>query len=244
MKRIAFWMAIPLVFVCLAGCARKQAAAPEAAPTAYGTALVLSSGDKQVTAVGSLLTDPVIVQVNDASGNGVTGAPVWFDAENGTAFEPAYAVTDSSGQVTTIANLGGMSGNYKLKAHTRDSSGKRIELAIDEIALGYEAQLGRTLNEQYCVRCHSPESTAARVSNYDNLTTKPHPFTEGETLNKMSDDDLVAIISHGGPGLNKSSEMPPFGYTLNKKDVQALVTYIRAVSDPPYHRSGVLYAKQ
>jgi mono/diheme cytochrome c family protein len=243
MNRAAYLSAIPLV-LCLAGCAKKQASTAQPAPAAYGTAIVVSSGDKQVAPTGALLNDPVVVQVNDASGNGVTGAPVWFEPENGTAFEPAYALTDSSGQVTTNVNLGGMSGNYKLNAHTQDAAGKRIDLAIDEVALGYEAQLGRTLNEQYCVRCHNPESTAVRVSNYDNLTTKPHPFTEGETLNKMSSDDLIAIISHGGPGLNKSSEMPPFGYTLNKKEVQALVAYIRAVADPPYQHSGVLYAKQ
>ncbi len=38
-----------------------------------------------------------------------------------------------------------------------------------------------------------------RVSNFDNLEIKPHPFTEGDTLNKFTDADLSAIINHGGP---------------------------------------------
>lgn len=62
---------------------------------------------------------------------------------------------------------------------------------------------------------------------------KPHPFGEGETLNKMSDADLTAIISHGGAALNKSVLMPPWGYTLSKSDIAALISYIRAVADPP-----------
>lgn len=49
------------------------------------------------------------------------------------------------------------------------------------------------------VRCHNPESTAERVSNFDNLEVKPRLFTEGDTLNKMSGPDLTAIIDHGGP---------------------------------------------
>ena len=78
----------------------------------------------------------------------------------------------------------------------------------------------------------------------DNLSVKPHAFTEGDTLNKMSDADLVAIISHGGPALNKSAEMPPWGYTLSKSDIAALVSYIRAVADPPYEAGGLVYAQK
>jgi mono/diheme cytochrome c family protein len=55
---------------------------------------------------------------------------------------------------------------------------------------------------------------------------------------------LVAIISRGGNALNKSASMPPFGYTLSKSDIQALVSYIRAVADPPYHAPGAAYANK
>ena len=243
MKRLTFLIAT-IGLSLLPGCARKANTPNQPAPTAFGTAIVLSSGDKQIAATGALLSDPVVVQVNDAQGNGVTGAPVWFESVNGSSYDPAYALTDSSGQVTTNVNLGAVNRHYQLKAYTKDAAGKQIPLLIDEIALSYEEQLGRTLNNQYCVRCHDSESTAERVSNFDNLTSKPHPFTEGEVLNKMSNDDLVAIISHGGAGLNKSPEMPSWDATLSKKEIQALVAYIRAVADPPYQRPGVVYAKQ
>ncbi len=232
-----------LALVLLPGCTHKASTPAGPAPTAYGTAIVLSSGEKQVASVGAILEQPVVVQVNDAQGNGVTGAPVWFAGANGVTFDPAYAVTDSSGQATTGVALGWMAGRYQLTAYTKDSSGKRVDLKIEEIALGYQQTLGRQLNDQYCGRCHNPESTPERVSNFDNLTTKPHPFTDGDTLNKMTDQDLAGIIGHGGPALTKSAEMPPWGYTLTKSDIQALIAYIRAVSDPPYRPTGLVYAK-
>jgi mono/diheme cytochrome c family protein len=183
------------------------------------------------------------VQVNDAQGTAVAGALVEFSAVPGVAFDPSNGLTDSSGQVTTNVSLGGMAGRYQLIASTTDKSHKKVELKIEEIALGYQQTLGRHLNDQYCERCHNPESTVERVSNYDNLEIKPHPFSEGETLNKISDADLTAIISHGGPALNKSALMPAWGNTLSKADVQALISYIRAVSDPPSRSAGPVFAK-
>lgn len=69
-------------------------------------------------------------------------------------------------------------------------------------------------------------------------------ISAGATLNKLSDADLAALITHGGPALGRSPEMPPYGDTLTKSDIQALVAYIRAVADPPYHTSGVVYAQK
>lgn len=227
----------------LVGCSQKPKAPATVVPTAHGTAIVLSGGDKQTGAVGSILDQPLVVQVNDAQNNGVAGAPVWFSGANGVSFVPPYAITDSSGQVSTAVTLGGTAARYRLTAYTTAASNKRIEIKCDEIALGYQGTLGRVLNDRYCARCHDNESTPERVSNYDNLSTKPHQFSEGEALNKLSNDDLVAIISHGGPALSKSAEMPPFGYTLSKSEIQALIAYIRAVSDPPYRSAGIVYAK-
>jgi len=233
---------LALFLAVLSGCSRpKTAPAPQA--TAHGAALVEVGGGKQVAQMGMALDQPVVVQVNDAQNNPVTGAAVLFLGPAGVVFTPVSGLTDSSGQFSTVVALGGVAGRYAIRATTTDPAGKNIELKLEEIALGYQQTMGRQLNRQYCSRCHDPESTRERVSNYDNLTTKPHAFNEGDTLNKMSDADLVAIISHGGPALNRSPEMPPFGYTLSKSDIQALISYIRAVADPPYRSAGVVYAK-
>jgi mono/diheme cytochrome c family protein len=224
-------------------CSHKSASAPLPKPTAFGAAIVESSGGKQIAQAGTPLPQPLVVQVNDEQGTAVPGALVEFSAPPGVAFDPPNGLTDSSGQVTTNVTLGGMAGRYQLTASTADKAGKKITLKIEEIALGYQQTLGRQLNDQYCDRCHNPESTVERVSNFDNLEIKPHPFTEGDTLNKMSDADLTAIISHGGPALNKSALMPAWGNTLSKSDIQALISYIRVIADPYNPNAGPIYAK-
>ena len=241
MKRLL--IAVFAILLLSAGCSHKRKA-PALKATAAGAAIVESSGGKQVGSIGMPLDQPVVVQVNDASGSAVAGAAVYLSGPSGVGFTPAAALTDSSGQVSTVVTLGGQLGRYQITATTSDSSGKKIELKIDEIALGYQQTVGAQLNAQYCIRCHDPESTAERVSNMDNLAVKPHPFSDGDTLNKMSDADLVAIISHGGAALNKSAQMPAWGDTLSKSDITALLSYIRTVSDPPYEAGGLVYAQK
>ncbi len=227
-----------------AACTHKSSVASTPSPTGFGVAITEVSGDKQIAAAGAVLDQPIVVQVNDDQGNGVTGAYVQLKGPDGVSFDPAAGLTDSSGQFTSTVSLGGAAGRYQLTAVTCDKAGKQHEVNIDEIALDYQQGLGRQLNQQYCARCHDPESTPERVSNMDNLTTKPHAFSDGDTLNHMSDDDVVSIITHGGAALNKSAEMPPYGYTLSKGDIQALLAYIRAVADPPYPQKGLVYAKE
>jgi mono/diheme cytochrome c family protein len=242
--RSGFVLVVAILAILLAtSCSRNTESAPLPKPTAFGAVIIESSGGKQTAQTGGLLPQPVVVQVNDEQGTAVAGALVEFSAAPGVAFDHPNALTDSSGQVSTNVSLGGMAGRYQIVASTTDKSHKKVELKIEEIALGYEQTLGRHLNDQYCERCHDPESTVERVSNYDNLEVKPHPFTEGDTLNKISDADLTAIISHGGPALNESALMPAWGNTLSKSDIQALISYIHAVSDPPSRSAGPVYAK-
>ena len=244
MKRNALRIGFSFLALALSGCAGKSSSSSGPKPAAFGAAMVEVSGGKQSGAVGSTLSQPVVVQINDEQGTAVPGALVTFRGPSGVTFDPANGLTDSSGQFTTNVSLGEQAGRYQLTASTLTKAQKPVELKVEEIALGYQQVLARQFDDQYCSRCHNAESTAERVSNYDNLATKPHPFTEGDTLNKMSDADLFAIISHGGPALNKSPLMPPYGYTLSKSDIQAIISYIRMESDPPYKSAGVVYAKR
>ena len=103
------------------------------------------------------------------------------------------------------------------------------------IALGYQEKLGKEVSEKYCTVCHDPESTPERVSNFDNLAPPaPHEFTDGNTLNQMSDGDLIKIIADGGPALGKSPQTPAYRSTLTMAEIKAVVAYLRAVADPPY----------
>jgi mono/diheme cytochrome c family protein len=159
-------------------------------------------------------------------------------------FDPDRGLTGSDGQFTTNVSLGGVHGRYRIFATTRNSAGKTAGIGIDEIALGYQETLGRQVSDIHCVRCHDSESTPERVSNHDNLSAQAHSFTDGAVLNAMSDADLAAIISHGGAGLGKSAEMPPYGNTLTKPETDALISLLRALSDPPYRSAGIFNASQ
>jgi len=232
-----------LSFATLAGCKHSAPANAGLKATAQGTALVESSGGHQVGVTGTVLKDPLVVQVNDDHGTAVPGALVEFHGSAGVGFDPAAVLTDSSGQATTSVTLGTIAGRYDLSAVTPGKA-TPVSLEIVETALGYQQRVGSILADKYCSRCHDPESSPQRVSNYDNLAVKPHAFTEGSTLNKMSDADLTSIILHGGPALNRSALMPPYGNTLNAADVKALIAYTRAVSDPPYQPPGTVYARK
>jgi len=232
-----------LSLAILAGCRHPAPANSGPKATAAGTALVESSGGHQIGVTGTALKDPLVVQVNDDQGTAVPGALVEFHGPAAVSFDPAAVLTDSSGQATTTVTLGAIAGRYELSAVTPGKS-KAVILSVVETALGYQQRVGSILADKYCNRCHDPESSPERVSNYDNLQVKPHPFTEGTTLNKMSDADLTSIILHGGPALSRSALMPPYGSTLTAADVRALIAYTRAVTDPPYQPAGTVYARK
>ncbi len=226
------------------GCGHRAAKTPALHATAAGTVLVESSGGKQLGMPGTTLPQPLVVQVNDASGNAVTGALVKFSGPEGVSFDPAVGLSDSSGQVSTNVTMGGGGGRFEVTAASPDKSGKQFYLKVIELSAAYQQEVGYEVSEKYCARCHNSESSAERVSNYDNLSVKPHSFADGVAMNKFSDSDLNAMITHGGPALNRSALMPPYGWTLSKPETQAVIAYIRLVADPPYRPVGMVYGKQ
>jgi len=54
-------------------------------------------------------------------------------------------------------------------------------------------------------------------------------FADGAFLNAVSEAGLASIIAHVGPPLNKSAEMPSYGTTLAKPQIETLIAYIRPV---------------
>lgn len=223
-----------LTLIVICGCGKHAAVAPALSAKAAGTQIVEQSGGKQAAGVGARLTDPLVVQVNGADGNGVAGALVIFRGE-GVTFFPAQILTDDSGQASVVAQLGTIPGSYQIVAETQKSGGGSASVTLREIALGHQEKVGKEISDKYCVFCHDPESTPERVSNYDNLKPPaPHLFSDGATLNTMSDADLVKIIADGGPALGKSPQTPAYRKTLSPAEIKAVIAYMRAVADPPY----------
>ena len=232
---------IAAVLVIASAVACRHAGEQQLQAKAQGVQVAEVSGGKQIAQVGSALAQPVVVQVNGADGNPVAGALVNFRGE-GMRINPAQALTDSSGQVTAQVQMGFVAGDNQLIAETPKAGGNAT-LAMREIALGYEQAVGKAVNDQYCIRCHDSESTPERVSNLDNLSPAPHQFSDGGTLNRITDSDLTNIIAHGGLALGKSPQMPAYGATLRPEEIRAVIAYMRTVADPPYQTPGVNYGK-
>src|SRR5579859_2992227 len=123
------WRTLFVVSLILAtaGCARKAGPAAALKPTGFGTTLVESSGGKQIGATGTVLAQPVFVQVNDEQGNAVTGALVEFSGPAGLSFDPANGLTDSSGQLSTNVTLAGVADRYELNARTFTKAQKAVD---------------------------------------------------------------------------------------------------------------------
>lgn len=225
-----------LIMALLAGCTGRVTQVAHAAQSnslaakAYGSQIVEVSGGKQEASEGSELSQPLVVQVNDAGGNPISGALVSFHGD-GLQFNPAQTLSDDSGQVSTIVQVGAEAGAYQAVAEIAGRDGKVVALTLRETALGYQETVGKEIAERHCVRCHDRESTPERVSNFDNLSPAPHQLADAAALGGMADADLVNIIAHGGPALHKSPLMPAYGATLKAAEIKAVVSYLRAIED-------------
>jgi len=75
------------------------------------------SGDQQSTEITTAFASPLIVKVVDANGNGVVGAQVNFQVTAGQAtVSPSSAMTDSTGQASTMVTAGATAGPITVSA--------------------------------------------------------------------------------------------------------------------------------
>jgi hypothetical protein len=74
--------------------------------TLPATSIALVTGGGQTGVVGTLLANPVVVQVSAADGVGVAGVNVVFGAPAGGSVNPTSAVTDANGRASTTLKLG------------------------------------------------------------------------------------------------------------------------------------------
>jgi len=105
------------------------------------------------------------------------------------------------------------------------------------IALSYQQVQGQTIFYSNCVWCHA-DSTPAGPSNRANLNPSPALANDGATLNSLSDNYLQNVITLGGSAVSKSAMMPPWGKTLKQDDIRAVIAFMRAIAQPPYHPSA------
>lgn len=105
------------------------------------------------------------------------------------------------------------------------------------LPLGYQQAQGKRIFYQHCVWCHA-DATPAGPSNRSNLTPVPPLLNDGTILNSESDEYMQNIITLGGSALGKSAMMPPYGRMLSAEEIRSVITFTRAIAQPPYQPPG------
>jgi len=91
-------------------------------------------------------------------------------------------------------------------------------------------QRGQKLLEHYCAVCHGASGEGDGFNAF-NLNPKPRNLADRESMRRFSDQQLLAAISQGGLERGKSNLMPPWGNTLNERQVRYLVAYLRTLGE-------------
>jgi mono/diheme cytochrome c family protein len=104
------------------------------------------------------------------------------------------------------------------------------------LPLDYDQEQGKRIFYQHCVWCHA-DTTPAGPSNRSNVTPDPPLMNDGAVLNGESDQSLKRMIVLGGSAVGKSAMMPPYGLTLTNEEINDVITYIRVIAVPEYHKS-------
>jgi mono/diheme cytochrome c family protein len=92
----------------------------------------------------------------------------------------------------------------------------------------YQLQLGKSVFQSYCSACHG-ETGAGDGPNSFNLDPHPRDLGDPAFQKTKADADLADTIRRGGAGVGLSSLMPPWGHTLDPRQIDAVVVYVRSL---------------
>lgn len=94
--------------------------------------------------------------------------------------------------------------------------------------LTYEQEQGKILYTKYCAICHGNEGKGDGFNAF-NLDPKPRDFTDKRAMAGMDDATLLATITEGGKGVNKSPLMPAWSGRMSRLELQYVIAYAQAL---------------
>ena len=112
----------------------------------------------------------------------------------------------------------------------QDVAAKKVTKAPEPPSYG--AREGRAIFEYYCSTCHGKEGHGDGFNSY-NLDPRPRDLSDPAFQAKRSDKDLAAVIRSGGGFAGLSNTMPPWGHTLNERQIGYLVEFLRTLKPQP-----------
>jgi mono/diheme cytochrome c family protein len=105
----------------------------------------------------------------------------------------------------------------------------QIALAQPVRKVSYEEEQGAFLYSRYCAVCHGQEGRGDGFNAF-NLDPRPRDLSDSTYMRALSDDQIVQTISGGGRSVNKSPLMPAYGWTLNKRQIRYVASYIQSLT--------------
>ena len=103
-----------------------------------------------------------------------------------------------------------------------------VVLFLSTPALAQESAMPSTIPEMWtawCARCHANDGTGKVAEPTVNI--EPMDFTDCSITSPEGDSDWEAVITHGGPVVGLSSQMPAFGDVLKPTQVSEFVAFIK-----------------
>lgn len=80
----------------------------------------------------------------------------------------------------------------------------------------------------YCVQCHGMDGNGNGV-NVRDMSVQPRDHTDAKSMSGRSDDTIFKVIKEGGPSIEKSILMPPWGDTLSDEEIHDMVQHLRTL---------------
>lgn len=96
-----------------------------------------------------------------------------------------------------------------------------------------DAIKGRKHYFKLCTPCHG-QSGKGDGPAAASLPIKPTDHTNGEYMNKLSDERLFKTIKEGGAAVGKSPIMPGFRSSLGDDEIRDVIAYLRSIARPPF----------
>lgn len=90
-------------------------------------------------------------------------------------------------------------------------------------------ETGKRIYVSICAYCHGENGDGFGL-NASNLAVPPRNHTDAAYMNSRTDEQLFAVIKHGGAAQGMSALMPPWGGRLTEREISSLVAYVRTLS--------------
>ena len=85
----------------------------------------------------------------------------------------------------------------------------------------------------YCTQCHGRDANGKGI-NIRDMSVQPRDHTDAKSMSGRSDDTIFKVIKEGGPSIDKSVLMPPWGDTFTDDEIHDLVAHLRMLCKCSY----------